>query len=184
MIQGGHGNDKGRQTVFFTPLNPFGGDSGEEEPSDDYAVPQKVHFHSHWKRNQDAVYWATLSRAQDQGLQFWQTKSHAIMVHSRVPADCIFGVISQIGDRTLLERLSTPRRAPKVTLKSNWLSQQQQPICDDVSTGTRRLAREIQSGTRDVRGYTTDDQTSTGRLVRDPEPAVEKKSHNSKLIFE
>ena len=37
------------------------------------------------------------------------------------------------------------------------------------------LVRESQSGTRDVRGYTTDDQTSTRRLVRDLEPAVEKK---------
>ena len=33
------------------------------------------------------------------------------------------------------------------------------------------LVRESQSGTRDVRGYTTDDQ----RLVPDLEPAVEKK---------
>ena len=31
------------------------------------------------------------------------------------------------------------------------------------------------SGIRDVRCYTTDDQTGTRRLVRDPEPAVEKK---------
>ena len=37
------------------------------------------------------------------------------------------------------------------------------------------LVRESQSGTRDVRGYTTDHQTSTRRLVRDLEPAVEKK---------
>ena len=37
------------------------------------------------------------------------------------------------------------------------------------------LVRESQCGTRDVRGYTTDDQTSTRRLVRDLEPAVEEK---------
>ena len=34
--------------------------------------------------------------------------------------------------------------------------------------------RESQSGTRDARGYTTDDQTGTGRLSRDLEPAVDK----------
>ena len=56
---------------------------------------KKVHNHSHWKRNQDATYWVKRSRAQDQGLQFWQTKSHAIIVHSPVPADCIHRVISQ-----------------------------------------------------------------------------------------
>ena len=145
LIPGEKESDKGRQTVFFTPLNPFGGDSDEEEPRDDCAAQflGKVHCHSHWKRNQDAVYWIKLSRAQDQGLQFWQPKSHAIIVHGPVP-----------GDRIVFERLSTPRPAPKVTLKSNGHSQlqlqQQQSICDDVSTSTRRL-------------------------VRDPEPAVEKR---------
>ena len=69
-----HGCHKGRQTVFFTPPNPFGGDSDEEEPRGDYTVPQKVHHHSHWKRNQDAVYWVKLAWAQDQGLQFLQNK--------------------------------------------------------------------------------------------------------------
>ena len=64
---------KGRQSVFFTPLNPFGGDSDEEEPRDDYTILPKVHYHSHWKRNKDAVYWVKLSRAQDQGLQFSST---------------------------------------------------------------------------------------------------------------
>ena len=44
-----------------------------------------------------------------------------------------------------------------------------------MSIGTRRLVREGQSRIRDVRGCTTDDQTSTRRFVRDPELAVEKK---------
>ena len=99
----------------------------------------------------DAVYWINypeiLSRAQDRGLQFWQTKSHAIIVHSSVSADRIYRVISQSGDRILFERLSTPRPAPKVKLKSNWHSQQQQQqqsICEDVSTSTRRLARDLE----------------------------------------
>ena len=32
VIPGRKESNKGRQTVFFTPLNPFGGDSDEEEP--------------------------------------------------------------------------------------------------------------------------------------------------------
>ena len=78
----------------------------EEELRDDYTIHQKVHYHSHWKRNQDAVYRVKLSRARDQGLQFWQTKSYAIIVHSPVSPDCIYRVISQNGDRILFERLS------------------------------------------------------------------------------
>ena len=109
-------------------------------------ITQEVHYHSNWKRNQDAVYWAKLSRAQDRGLQFWQTKSHAIFVQGPVPADCICRVISQNGDRILFERLSTPRPAPKVTLKSTCHSQQQQQqsLCDDVSTSTRKLVRDFE----------------------------------------
>ena len=140
-------------------------------------LKKKVHYHSHWKRNQDAVYWVKLSRAQEQGLQFWQTKSHAIVVHSPVPADCIYKVMSQNGDRILFERLSTPRPAPKVTLKSTWQSQQQQQqqsICDGLTGATKVVARESQSGTKDVKG-STNDQTCIRRLVRGFEPAVEKK---------
>ena len=53
--------DKRRQTIFFTPLNPFGGDPEKRRRTrDDYTVPQKVHYHSHWKRDQDAVYWVII----------------------------------------------------------------------------------------------------------------------------
>ena len=163
LIPGGKESKGERQTIFFTRTR------------DDYTIPQKVHYHSSWKRNQDVVYWVKLTRAQDQGLQFWQTESHAIIVHSPVPADWIYRLISHNGDRILFDRLSTPRPAPKVTLKSNCHSQQQQQsLCDDVSTSGRRLVREGQSGIKDVRDCTTDDQTSARKF----------NSHNSKSIFE
>ena len=60
-----------------------------------------------------------------------------------------------------------------MTLKSNW-HPHRESVRDDVSTSTRKLVTD-QSGTRDVRGYTTGDQTSARRLVRDPEPATDKK---------
>ena len=63
----------------------FGENPDEEALSDDFTMPRKVHYHSNW---QDAVYWSKLSRAQDQGLRFWQTKSSAIIVHNPVPANC------------------------------------------------------------------------------------------------
>ena len=90
--------DKARQAVFFTPLNPFGNDRDEEKPHFDYTVPQKVHYETYWKRNQER-YWIKLSRAQDQGLRYWQTKSFAIITYATVPGDCIDRVTSQNGDR-------------------------------------------------------------------------------------
>ena len=79
-------------------------------------------YENKWKRNQDAVYRERLKEEQDQGLEFWQPKSLAIMI----PGDCIDRVTAQHGDRVLFERLATPTPAPKVTLKRNWQSQQQQ----------------------------------------------------------
>ena len=133
---------------------------------------KKVHYY--WKRNQDAVSWAKFSRAQDQGSQFWQTKPHAIIVHDPVPAELHLQAISQNGDRRLFERLSTPRPAPKVGQSQQQQQQQQQSICDDVWTSTRKLVTD-QTGIRNVRGYRTKDQTSTRKLVRNPEPLVDKK---------
>ena len=43
-----------------------------------------------------------------------------------------------------------------------------------MSTGARNLVTG-QSGAKDVRCYTTDDQTSTRKLVQDSESAVDKK---------
>ena len=57
LIPGGKENDKARQAVFFTPLDPFGNDPHEEKPHDEYTVPQKEHYKTHWKHNQDAENW-------------------------------------------------------------------------------------------------------------------------------
>ena len=94
-----------------------GNDPEEETPHDDHAIPQKASYVTRWKRKQDAVYWVRLQRAQDQGLEFWQTKSFAIMTYTTIPGDCIDRVTAQNGERVLFEKLETPRPAPKVTLK-------------------------------------------------------------------
>ena len=104
LIAGGRESKEGRQTVFFTPLNPFGYNPDKAGPSDDLSKPRKVHHYSKWKTRQDAVCWINLARAQDKGLQFWQTRSNAVIVHNSVPTDCIFKVISQRGERTLFQR--------------------------------------------------------------------------------
>ena len=114
-IPGGKEEDKARQAVFLTPLNPFGKDREEEKPRSHYTVPQKAPIETRWKRNQDARW----KEAQDQGLQFWQTKSFAIMAYFTIPGDWIDRVTAQNGDRVFFERLATPT-------KRNWQSQQQQ----------------------------------------------------------
>ena len=137
FIPGGKENDKARQAVFCTALNSFGKDREEEARSFDYTVPQKQHYETQWKRNQDAVFWIRLSRAQDQGLRFWQTQSFAIITYTTVPRDCIDRVTSQNGDR-----LATPRPAPKVTLKRYWQTQQQQPQQPKLEDDTQSVWKQ------------------------------------------
>ena len=73
-----------------------------------------------------------MSRAQDLGLQFWQTKSNAMIVYDPVPEDCIERVVCGEGDRILFERICTLRFVPKITLRSRRQAQQhhqQTTIC-------------------------------------------------------
>ena len=151
LIAGGKETKEGRQTIFFTPLNPFGKDNEEEAVHGDLSVPRKFDYSSNWERDQDAVYWIKLSRAQDQGLRFWQTKSHAIK-HVPVPPDCIFKVTAKKGERTLFERISPPRPAPEITLRSSWQVQQQYqqhpaPTCPR-RLGASRVERDTQTSVK------------------------------------
>ena len=138
LIAAGRESKEGRQTIFFAPLNPLGDNPDEEEPSDDLSKPGKVHYHSMWKNTQDAVYCINVA-----------PRSHTIIVYSSVPADCIYRVICQKGERTLFERLSTPRPTPKIVLKSAWQPQQQhqqrqQDTSKSAASGTRKLVQRVQ----------------------------------------
>ena len=106
----------------------------EEELHDDFTVPQTASYVVKWKYDQNASKWARLSKAQDQGLKFWQTKSFAIMTYATILVDCVDRVTSQNRERDNFEWFETPRPVLKVTLKKNWRSQQQQhsSSCTDV----------------------------------------------------
>ena len=118
LIPGGKESDKRLQTIFFTPLNTFGGDFDDEEHIFDYTIFQKVQHHSHWKRNQDVVFWVKLFRAQDQGLQFFDKKSHAIVVYDLVPAECIYkSYLSERRSKTVRKTCNPTTRVKNHTEK-------------------------------------------------------------------
>ena len=118
IILGRKKNDKARQPVFLTPLNPWGNVPEEEKPHFDCTVLQKVPHETRWKRNQDAVYWVRLSTAQDQRLQLWQTKSFAIMAYATIPRDCIDRVTAENrGSSNFREACNTKSQRPKVKVE-------------------------------------------------------------------
>ena len=98
-----------------------------------------------------------------------------------MPADSIYKVISQKKERTVFERLSTPRPAPKIVLKSAWQSQQQQQdISESAASGTRKFVR------KDEQGNPTNNPElpSVRKLMRTTESLVEKEVLNVKLTSE
>ena len=136
------------------------------------AKPRKVHHHTKLKNTLDAENKVNLTRAQDNGLRFWQTVSEAVIVYSFVLAGCIFKVCSQKGERTLFERLSMPRPSPC------WSQQQQQQrdTAESASSSTRKLVQRVRrEQTEDQCNLTVNAESSRSRkLERRAGSAVEK----------
>ena len=61
LIAGGRDTEEGRQTVLFTPLDPFRDET--EEEYDYVSKPRKVHCENMWKLSQDTVSWVNLENA-------------------------------------------------------------------------------------------------------------------------
>ena len=102
LVAGGKEREEGRQTIFFTPLDPFNSDADEAESVTDITKPRKVQYQIHWRPEQDAVYWIHLSTAQDAGLEFWQTGSIAIITYQSVPKECVVKVVSEKREKRIV----------------------------------------------------------------------------------
>ena len=83
-----------RQTTCFTPINQetiqMNKNLAMTSPS-----REKYTITASGKPVRTRSTGSTLARAQDKGLQFHQTRSHAVIVHSSVLANCIYKVIPQ-----------------------------------------------------------------------------------------
>ena len=120
-MAGGKERKEGRQTIFFTPVDLLNSDADEADSITEIEKPRKVQYQIHRRPEQDAVYWISLSTAQDAGLEFWQTASNAIITYQLVPKECVVKVVSESGKRELFARQHTPRERPKVTLRPSWV---------------------------------------------------------------
>ena len=105
LVAGGKERKEGRQTIFFTPRDPFNSDADDAELITDIKKPWKVHYQIHWRPEQHAVYWIHLSIAQDASPEFWQTDSNAMITYQSVPKECVVKVVSASGKRELFANL-------------------------------------------------------------------------------
>ena len=137
FVAGGKERKEGRQTIFFTPLDPFNRDADKAELITDIKKPRKVLYQIHCRHEQDAVDWIHLSTAQDAGREFWQTGSNAIITYQSVPKASVFKVVSDSGKRELFARQLTPRSGPKVTLRVSWVHARSKDLRESRETESK-----------------------------------------------
>ena len=71
---------RGRQSVFFTKVNPMEDENEKEETSCDLTKARIVPYNNTWKLHQHTEDGCNLKLAQEKGLLFYQTRSHAIFL--------------------------------------------------------------------------------------------------------
>ena len=64
-------------------------DGGMGETPCDLTKPRIAPYTNTWTHFQNMLYWYHLKLAQERGLQFYQTRSHAIVLYNALPAVCI-----------------------------------------------------------------------------------------------
>ena len=91
LLAGGTCGKRGRQTCFFTAIDPMN-ESGEVSP---YSLdsPGFVPYEITWRSHQDAVYWFDLTLAQNLGRALRHTISNAIILDDTMFAGCLVKII-------------------------------------------------------------------------------------------
>ena len=111
-------------------------------------------YKQRWKVHQDTVYWVDMQLAQRKGLEFYQTRSNAVILYDTLPACCISKVVVMESGEIIYEKVSvSPRPPPTISYKDDW-------TCDldsDVARSSKDIQRiELKPNTQ---------LSSTGRLV-------------------
>ena len=84
-----------------------------------------------WKAHHNTVYWCNFKPAQRRGLQFYQTRSHAITLSSTLPVICLEKVVCMKTGGKLHCKVCRSSRLPRLTLVPNSQHDQKDvPITD------------------------------------------------------
>ena len=85
----------------------------------DLTKPRIASYENTWKRLQNTVVWCNLELVQEKGLQFYQTRSHAVFLFNTQPAACIEKAVCVKTQKELYQEVRLPPRLPRVVLKAN-----------------------------------------------------------------
>ena len=104
--------------MFFTVVNPMDNPDGLGDTLCDLSQARIAPYKNTWKHFQDTACWCNLKLAQQRGLQNYQTRSNAILLHDTLPAEFIEKAICMEAQDQLHQRESVILR-PRVVLKAN-----------------------------------------------------------------
>ena len=116
LVPGGFITKTGRRASFFTVVNPMDDEQGFRETFCDSSKARIAPYKSTWKPLQDTVYWCNLLLAQEGGLEFYHTRSNAVILYETLPAEFIEKAICMKTKEQLYQREST---RPRVVLRAN-----------------------------------------------------------------
>ena len=92
LIPGGQNLSKGKQTVFFTAVNPM--NKEHKDPNEiDLNAPRLAWYKKKVEKTSKHVVLGRHNLALKKGLKFDQTRSNAIILHETLPAYCIPKVV-------------------------------------------------------------------------------------------
>ena len=128
LMPGGKSLERDRQSVFFHYSEPDVFHYSEPDGRRSKYGRKSMRLEYTWRPHQNAVYWCNLKVAQKKGLQFYQTRSHAIVLYNILPAICIEKAVCMKTKEELYHKVYQSPRVPRILLKPNSQSgRQDQP---------------------------------------------------------
>ena len=112
----------------------------------DLGTPRLAQYmHKAWKRHQHTVYWVDINLALKKVLKFYQTRSHAIILHETLPAYCIPKVVRMENGEVIYEKVyASPRPPPKISLKHHWMKELGSEVARQPEGEVARQAKSSQ----------------------------------------
>ena len=106
--------------MFFTIVNQMDDDQSMEEIRHDLDKSRIAPPKNTWIPHQNTVCWCNLKLAQKKGVQFYQTRSHAIVLYNTLHAICIEKAVCMKTKEELFHKVYQSPRLPRVITETEF----------------------------------------------------------------
>ena len=167
-------------------------DEEHKDPeTSDLGAPRLARYmHKAWKK-QNTVYWVDINLAQRKGLNFYQTRSNAIILQETLPAYRIPRVVRMEIGEVLYEKVNeSPRPPPKISSRNDWRkelgsevarqAEVKQPTQPNPNSDNDRTERPVVIG-QPIGSSTPFDEVDIDFWVSGLQHAVVKQAENSRV---